>query len=135
MNVVLVDDSPKIRRVLKSLLSDIQGLRIVGEADDAPEALELCRTMNPDVAVLDIQMPNGSGIDLLRQIKQIQPAPVVMMFTGMHQSQYRLACEKAGSDYYFVKPSDIDSLHEAMETLAGRASPQILCAEESKQLQ
>lgn len=134
MNVVLVDDSSRIRRTLKVLLSDIRDLSIVGEADDAPEALELCRALKPDVAVLDIQMPNGSGIDLLRQIKEIQPAPVVMMFTGMHQSKFRLACEKAGSDYYFVKPNDLHSLHGVMEMLAGRASPQIPCAEESKQL-
>ena len=123
MKLLLVDDSVDIWILLKDLLADVPGLEIAGEAGDVSEAVELARTLQPDVVILDIHLTGGSGIEVLHKIKQMQPAPIVVMLTGLRTVEYRTACANAGADYFFEKTTDLAPLYRTMNELARRFHP------------
>ena len=120
MKVALVDDSTELRNLVRDLLADVPGLEIAGEAGDVLEAVELITALHPDVVILDINLPSGNGIEVLRRIKQLQPAPIVVMLTGLRTVEYRTACANAGADYFFEKTTDLAPLYRAMNELARR---------------
>ena len=82
MRLIIADDSQNIRKCLAGYLSDIEGSEIVGEAGDWAEAVQEVERLKPDVAILDIQMPNGNGVVPLRAIKRSKFPPKVIMFTN-----------------------------------------------------
>jgi DNA-binding NarL/FixJ family response regulator len=110
LRVLLVDDSPIVRKRLKALLLEVPEVDIVDEANDEPEATELLLKLNPEVVVLDIQMPGGSGIDLLPKIKRGQQPPLAIVLTNLSGPQYRKKCLDAGADFFFDKSSEFDSV-------------------------
>jgi len=120
MKVALVDDSTELRNLVRDLLADVPGLEIAGEAGDVLEAVELITALHPDVVILDINLPSGNGIEVLRRIKQLQPAPIVVMLTGLRTVEYRTACANAGADYFFEKTTDLAPLYRTMNELARR---------------
>ena len=82
LRVVIADDSALMRRHLKFVLSNIEGLVICGVAENGAEAVQLVRELYPDVAVLDISMPYKSGIEVLREIRQDNHSTIIIMFTA-----------------------------------------------------
>lgn len=114
MRVLLVDDSSIVRERLKALLSEVPKIEIIGQAKDEPEALELLQKLNPEVVVLDIQMPGGSGIDLLRKVKNEPRPPVVVVLTNLSDPQYRKKCMDAGADFFFDKSTEFDNVTEVL---------------------
>lgn len=121
--VFIVDDSKALRERLVNMLSEMDGVEVVGEARDAAEAIRGIRSLRPRVVILDIQMPGGSGIEVLKAIKQESPAPVVMMLTNHAYDQYREKCMKLGADYFLDKARDIERLPEILQDLVGRHEP------------
>ena len=103
MKVLVVDDSGIVRDRLKDMLSEATEGEAIGQAKDQQEATELLRDLNPEVMVLDIQMPGGSGIDLLHKVKRGQPPPLVIVLTNLSYPQYRKKCMDAGADFFFDK--------------------------------
>ena len=83
IKVLLVDDHPLVREGLVNLISQQADLQICGEADSEPQALELIRTVQPDVSIVDISLENGSGIELIKSIKAMFPAVTVLVLS-MH---------------------------------------------------
>ena len=77
--VVIVDDSPTMRKWLSAILGSDPRLKVVGEAGDAHEARELIKAVDPDVITLDIEMPRMNGLDFLERIMRLRPMPVVMI--------------------------------------------------------
>ena len=69
------------------------------------------------MVILDIRMPNGSGIDVLREIKKNEHAPIVIMITNYPYPQYQKKCEAAGADYFFDKATEIGKVTEVLEQL------------------
>ena len=122
MKIVLVDDSDRVREQVKHSLAELPRIEIVGEAADVGEALHVVQAQKPDVAVLDIQLPGGSGLDVLREIKRTQPKTVVIMLTNYATPQYRNTCLSAGADYFFDKFSEQDRLMAVIEDLAQKLS-------------
>ncbi len=120
MRVIIADDSEIMREHLADALSNLANLEIVGSASSGSQALESIRRLNPDVVVLDIRMPGGSGIDVMEQIKRDTTCPVVIMFTNYPFPQYRKKCEQAGADFFFDKSSESQRLIETIEALADR---------------
>jgi DNA-binding NarL/FixJ family response regulator len=120
MRVIIADDSEIMREHLADALSNLANLEIVGSASSGSQAFESIRRLNPDVVVLDIRMPGGSGIDVLEQIKRDTTCPVVIMFTNYPFPQYRKKCEQAGADFFFEKSSESQRLIETIEALADR---------------
>jgi len=117
MRVLIVDDSDLIRRRLGAMLSEMKGIELVGEARDSLEATKLALNLKPDVVILDIRMPAGSGINVLENIKRVTPAPKVIMLTNYPYPQYRKKAEDAGADFFFDKASEFDRVAEAVEGL------------------
>jgi DNA-binding NarL/FixJ family response regulator len=106
MRIVIVDDSVVIRQRLARLLGELDGVEIVGQADDVPVAKELVAKLKPDVAILDIRMPSGSGADLVQELKQLKPAPTVIMLTNYPYPENRKKCMDLGADFFFDKSTE-----------------------------
>ena len=81
IRVLIVDDSPTMRALIRQQLSADPGLQVVGEAGDAVEAREAIKALNPDVVTLDIEMPNMNGLDFLERLMRLRPTPVIMVST------------------------------------------------------
>ena len=115
--IFIVDDSKALRDRLVSMLSELEGIEVVGQAGNAAEAISDIRRLRPRVVVLDIQMPGGSGIEVLRTIKREAPPTVVVMLTNHTLAQYREKCMELGADYFLDKTRDLDKLTEIFQNL------------------
>lgn len=116
----IVDDSKMLRDRLVDALSEIEGVEIVGQAQNAAEALDGIRKLKPRVVLLDIQMPGGSGFEVLKTIKQERLPPVVLMLTNHTYPIYRERCMALGADYFLDKTRDFDRLGEIFKGLVER---------------
>ncbi len=120
MKVFIADDSAVVRERLVEMLSELPGIEIVGQAQGGLEAINAIMQLKPDAVILDIRMPGGNGIDVLRNIKKRYGSPVVIMLTSYPYPQYRKKCMDAGADYFFEKSSEFDSVTEVLEQLTQR---------------
>lgn len=117
MKVFIVDDSTIVRERLNSMLSEIEGVLITGEADNPEDAVMGIEKLKPDAVVLDIRMPTGNGIDVLERVKKDQPATRVIMFTNYPYPQYRKKCMDAGADYFFDKSTEFERVSEVIKEI------------------
>lgn len=115
--VFIVDDSPIVRDRLTTLLSELPGVEVVGQADIAFEAIDSIRKLRPSVVVLDISMPGGSGMHVLETIKQDRPEPMVIMLTNFAHDHYRQKCLQSGADYFFDKSTEFERVSEVLRQL------------------
>ena len=113
-----MDDSEIVREVLIDSLSEISDIEIAGEAANAPDAIEMIRSLRPDVIVLDFKMPGGNGLSVLKGIRTEDFSPLVVMLTNYPQLQYRDACLNAGAHHFFDKSTEF---HKAIEILGQTA--------------
>jgi DNA-binding NarL/FixJ family response regulator len=120
MRIFIADDSALLVRQLIELLCELEGVKIVGQARGTEEALEAIRSLRPDVITLDIQMADGSGIDLLKKVKRENPAPVVIMLTNHASPPYRKKCMQAGADFFFDKAGEINEVKVIIQNLLPR---------------
>ena len=79
IRVLIVDDSPFIRRAVRRMLADDRDLEVVGEAGDGRAALRELAALNPDVITLDLRMPGLDGVEILEQVMASRPTPVVLL--------------------------------------------------------
>jgi DNA-binding NarL/FixJ family response regulator len=117
MKVFVVDDSPLVSERLVSLLSDVEGVDVVGTAESADEGIESISRSKPDVVILDIRMPARNGITVLEEIKQQESPPTVMMLTNYPYPQYRKKCMEAGADYFFDKSGEFHKVTDLLERM------------------
>ncbi len=117
MKVFIADDSKIFRVRLKEMLSELTEIEIIGEAENTLETTKRIRKLNPDVVILDIRMPDGSGIDVLKHIKKNNRAPVVIILTNYPYPQYRKKCVELGASYFFNKSDEIEKVLEALKQL------------------
>lgn len=103
MNVVVVDQDHATRTRLKRRLQKIRGLTVIGEASESEEATAMVVNRKPDVVILDAELKNGSGVEVLHQIKQLVVHPIVIMVTNHPSQELRSACTGAGADFVFDK--------------------------------
>ena len=113
MKVFIVDDSAILRERLMSLLSELKGIEIVGQAQAPREAINSIRKLSPDAVILDIRMPGGNGINVLQNIKKDKPSPIVIVFTNY--PQYRKKCMDAGANFFFDKSTEFAKLIEVFK--------------------
>jgi DNA-binding NarL/FixJ family response regulator len=117
MKVFIADDSALLRERLIDMLSELEGIEIVGQAQDSLSAVRSIHKLKPDVVILDIWMPGGSGFNVLQNIKKNKVAPVVIMFTNYPYSQYRKKCMDEGADFFFDKSSEFEKINEVLKQL------------------
>ena len=115
---LLVDDSLVIRRRLVSMLSEIPGVQLVGEASGAMEGAELIRKEQPDVVILDIRMPDRSGIGLLEDIKNDSDRPTIIILTNYPYAAYQKRCMELGANHFFDKSTEFAELETVVRELA-----------------
>ena len=103
VRVFLVDDHEVVRRGLIDLLSSDPELEVVGEAGSVAEALERIAALQPDVAVLDVRLPDGNGIDLCRDLLALLPDLRCLMLTSFTSDEAMLDAILAGASGFVVK--------------------------------
>jgi DNA-binding NarL/FixJ family response regulator len=121
IRVFLADDSLTVRDRLTSLLRDMPQVEVIGTASDAAEAISAIQQLKPDVVILDIRMPAGSGIGVLRSLQQKEEKPKFIMLTNYPFLQYRKTCLEAGASYFFDKSSEFEKIPQALEQLTTAA--------------
>jgi DNA-binding NarL/FixJ family response regulator len=117
VEVVIADDSSAVRERLVSMLSELKGVEVVGQAQNVEEAIASIRALHPKAVILDIRMPGGSGINVLQNIKREQPAPVVIILTNYPYLQYRKKCLEAGADFFFDKSTEFNKIPQVFKLL------------------
>jgi DNA-binding NarL/FixJ family response regulator len=115
--VCIVDDSQVIRDRLTARLETLEGIGSIKQAADVSSAYTALRTEIPDIVILDIQLPDGSGIDVLSKIKKENPHIIVIMLTNYPYSIIRRRCFELGADYFFDKSTEFDQVLKVFETL------------------
>ena len=115
LKIFISDDSATVRERLVTMALDLPEVDVVGQAEDAPGSLDAIRRTRPDVVILDIRMPGGNGIKVLREVKKMNPAPRVIMLTNFAYAQYRKKCEEAGADFFLDKSTESDQIPLALE--------------------
>jgi len=121
LKALIVDDEPLARKVLREELESIADVEIVGEADDGPTALVKISTNQPDLILLDLQMPGMGGLDVIRSLKGGAHAPVIVIVTAY--DKFALQAFEAGAIDYLLKPVRHERLVAALERakrLSGR---------------
>ena len=110
MIVLVVDDSQIVRQRIVDMVSEIVGIDSVSEAGDKQEALNLAYKLRPDVLILDIQLPDGNGIDVLKEVRKRGLLPITIIVTNYPYPQYREKSLKAGAQFFFDKSSEFDRI-------------------------
>jgi DNA-binding NarL/FixJ family response regulator len=110
MKIIIADDSSLWRDRIKSLLESINNVHVEGEAENGVEALQLIRKIEPDLAILDIRMPELNGIEVLKKIREMGLQTKVCILTNYPYKQYKERCIAAGTDYFIDKNLDIQQL-------------------------
>jgi DNA-binding NarL/FixJ family response regulator len=101
--VFLVDDHPLVREWLTNLIRQQPDLDVCGEAERAPEAMEAILRLKPDIAVIDISLKDSSGIELIKDLKQTQPATAALVLSMHEEAHYAERALRAGAKGYIAK--------------------------------
>lgn len=107
--VLVVDDTPSIRALLRQTLP-LHGFEIVAEATDADEGIKLARSEQPDVIVLDCQMPAVTGLDAIKPLKAEAPNARILMYSSNDEHYAREEALELGADAYFDKLAPISQM-------------------------
>jgi DNA-binding NarL/FixJ family response regulator len=122
MKVFIVENSTSLQERLGRLLSGLRGVRVVGYAAAAADAVEKIVETRPAVVLLDIRLDQGTGYEVLEEVKARQQHPVVIVLTNYPYPQYRKKYLEAGADYFFDKSTELDSVLGLLKTLSREKS-------------
>jgi two-component system response regulator DevR len=117
LRLVAVDDHEVVRRGLVSMLDRRDGLQVVAEAGSVAEALEMTRRFQPDIVVMDVRLPDGSGIEACRDIRSELPATRVLILTSYSEEEAVLSAIVAGASGYLLKQIRARDLVSALEAI------------------
>jgi NarL family two-component system response regulator LiaR len=103
IKVLIADDHPLVREGLRGLIATEPGMVLVGEATDGVEAVDLARSLSPDVILLDLMMPNKTGIEAIQEIKEENPDAKILVVTSFGEDENVFPAMKAGALGYLLK--------------------------------
>ncbi len=117
MKVLIADDSKVIRERIIKLLSSFKEIEKIDESKNVKGTIECIRKELPSVVVLDIQLTDGTGIDVLREIENDEFFPTVMVLTNYNYSTYRTECILYGAKFFFDKSKDFKKVRDTFKEL------------------
>lgn len=132
LRVVIADDHGVVRQGIRGVLEAIEGLDVLGEAADGDEALRMVRELEPDVVILDVNMPGRTGLEVASELRgEANPARVLIL--SMHDDpEYVLQAVRSGADGYVLKdaaPAElreaVQAVHEGREYFTARVTQQL----------
>ncbi len=118
IRILIADDHTIVRKGLKQIVSECPSMSVTGEAGSGAEALELARTQDFDIAILDIAMPGRSGLDVLKDLRALRPSLKVMVLSMYSEEQYAIRSFRDGASAYLTKGSAPDELVDAIQAVA-----------------
>lgn len=122
IRVLLVDDHEIVRRGLRDLLDGEPGIEVVAEAGSVAEALVRANATTPDVAVVDVRLPDGDGVALCRTLRELEHGPRCLVLTAFDDEQALVEAIMAGASGYLLKQvRGQDVVHAVREVAAGRS--------------
>jgi DNA-binding NarL/FixJ family response regulator len=122
IRILVADDHPVVREGLVSILSTQPDFEIVGEAGTGPEAVEQALALQPDVMLLDLEMPEMDGVEVLRRLSQTNPAVRVIVFTAFDTDERILGAVQAGAQGYLLKGAPRKELFDAVRVVRAGGS-------------
>jgi two-component system chemotaxis response regulator CheY len=123
VNVLIVDDNEMTRALLRSILS-AEGYIVQAEASNSKNGLEQILRLKPTIVFLDIQLPDGSGVDILKQVMTDLPKTIALMVTGMHDVETVKTCLGAGAKGFIIKPFNSGVVLKTVKDALARAGLQ-----------
>lgn len=118
IKVLLVDDQNLVRQGLQALLEIAAGIEVIGEAESGCKAIEMVAELQPDVMLLDMRMPNMSGLDVLHHLSEQQQLPPTIILTTFDDEELILAGVKAGAKGYLLKDVPLEELVDGIKQVA-----------------
>jgi DNA-binding NarL/FixJ family response regulator len=122
MRLFIADDSEILGVRLIDMLSEIEGIKIIGQAQESLEAIESIQKLNPHVVILDIRMPQVNGIKVLEAIKKDDQSPTVIIFKNYPYPQYRKRWLELGADFFLDKSTEFKKLVDTVKYLVRNCS-------------
>jgi DNA-binding NarL/FixJ family response regulator len=110
LKVIVVDDSSVVRERLVDMITRIKNIGMVSQAANVSEAENIIKKINHDIAILDIRMPDGSGIEILQKLKIRNTNIKIIMLTNYPYKPYKERCSQLGADYFFDKSNEFDKI-------------------------
>lgn len=127
--VVLADDNKAVREEIKRLLSRVNDIQVIGEAEDGSKAIELVSTLNPDVLLLDVEMPKMNGVEVAREMKRKKINTPILVLSTYDDPEYIQGMLANGAAGYLIKDEAPERIIEAVRGVAvgqvGWVSPQV----------
>jgi DNA-binding NarL/FixJ family response regulator len=123
IRLLIADDHALVRSGLRSMLQREPDIEIVGEARSGREAVELCRSLRPNLVLMDVRMPEMDGLEATRAIKRELPELGVLMVTMHENRDYMLEATKAGASGYVLKDASREELISAVRRAVADENP------------
>ena len=119
IKILVADDHAMIRDGVRYLIQDEVDIELIGEAVDGEDALEKIGELQPDLAIIDINMPNMNGLELIARLREDQPDVRIMVFSIHDEEEYILKSIKFGAHGYMLKDAEREEFLEGIRTIAG----------------
>jgi two-component system, NarL family, response regulator DegU len=117
ISIVLADDHVLVRKGIKAMLESEEALHVVGEAGNGKEALEVARALHPDILVLDIRMPEMTGIEAAAKLSEFSPATKALILSMHDSEEYVMQSLDAGAYGYLLKDTDKSEFIKALKQI------------------
>jgi two-component system, NarL family, response regulator DevR len=117
LNIFIVDDASSIRKSLRGMLGKLNNINIFGEADTVESAKNFLHKNKPDLTLLDLNLPDGNGYDVLSFIKNGEHSHTVIVLTNYSAEQYKIKAIENGADYFFDKSTEFEKIIDVINSL------------------